>query len=120
MSQESRMSERRNELLEDLVRLVSHLLLEYGLPEVAASLVAHALADHVADHWGGQLISFPKDQRRKLCLLEIEIYRQFTGGNYGELALKYGMGERGMRKLLSRVKARLAKQSNDDQMQLPV
>lgn len=120
MSFESRMAERRNELLEDLVLFVEQRLMEYGEPIAKAGVLANALADHIADHWGGQMISFPKDHRRKLCLLEIEIYRQFNGNNYGELALKYGMGERGMRKLIARVKARLANQTNDDQMQLLV
>lgn len=120
LNPESRMAERRNELFEDLVAFVEKRLEEYGLAETAANVMANALADHIADHWGGQLINIPKDQRRKLSLMEVEIYRQFNGDNYGELALKYGMGERGMRKLISRVKTRLARQTRDDQMQLMV
>ena len=120
MSFKSRMAERRNELFEDLVLFVERHLIEYGEPAAKANVLANALADYISDHWGGQMLSIPKDHRRKLCLLEIEIYRQFTGDNYGELALKYGMGERGMRKLIARVKARLAKQSNEEQLQLLV
>lgn len=120
MSVESRMAERRNELFEDLVQFVEQRLMEYGEPANKASVLANALTDHIADHWGGQMISFPKDHRRKLCLLEVEIYHQFNGDNYGDLALKYGMGERGMRKLIARVRARLAKQTNDAQLQLLV
>ena len=120
MSFESRMAERRNELFEDLAQFVEQRLVEYGEPATKARVLANALVDYIADHWGGQMISIPKDHRRKLCMQEVEIYRQFNGDNYGDLALKYGMGERGMRKLIARVNARLAKQANNDQLQLLV
>ena len=120
MNHDSRMPERRHELFEDLVTFAQQRLIEYGLQTSAADVIANALVDHVADHWGGQVISFPKDHLRKLCQQEVEIYHQFTGKNYGALALKYEMSERGMRKLITRVQARLAKQSREDQLQLPV
>ncbi|MFN3494212.1 MAG: Mor transcription activator family protein [Hydrogenophaga sp.] len=106
MSQ-GRMEERRNELFEDVVQQSERLLLEYGVSEKAANLIANALADHLADQWGGQNLNLPKDYRRKLSARELEIYERFNGSNVDQLALEYGMTERGVRKLINRTRERL-------------
>lgn len=103
----TRMSEKRHELLADLASLAERLFLEYEIPSAAANVVANALADHLADHWGGQNITFPKDFRWKLSKVELDIYDQFTGRNYDVLAKHHHMTERGVRKLIDRVRRRL-------------
>lgn len=103
MSFESRMAERRNELLEDLVLFVEQRLMEYGEPIACWWRSCQRTGRSHADHWGGQDDLFSKDHRRKLCLLEIEITTSSTVvDNYGDLALKCLRGERGMRKLIAR------------------
>lgn len=101
------MEEKRNELFQDVVSAAERLLIDYDVPASAANLVSNALADYLADHWGGQNLSFPKDYKRKLSERELEAYRAFNGGNFDTLAKKYGMTERGMRKLISRVRERI-------------
>lgn len=112
-----RMAERRNQLLLDMIDVSSAHLTDH-LPEEAAKLIAESLADRLADYWGGQLINFPKDYRWKLSQREQRIYSEFNGGNYGELASKYGMCERGLRKLLARVRDRMQREQQSAQLSL--
>ena len=120
MSIETLMMVRRSSLLDEVVSVSERLMTDNDVSPATAAVVANALADHLADYWGGQLINFPKDHRRKLAKIEVEIYGQFDGSNYGALAFRYNMSERGVRKLITRVRARLAKQTEAAQMQLPV
>ena len=101
------MSERRNELLTDMMALAESLLREHDVPPTDAVVIASALADRLADHWGGQNITFPKDFRWKLANLELEIYNFYDGANLGETALKFDITERGLRKLIARARKRL-------------
>lgn len=107
MSHESRMSERRNELLTDMMALAEQLLTEHDVGSTEAVLIASALADRLADHWGGQNITFPKDFRWKLARLELEIYEFYNGQNLGETALKFNITERGLRKMIARARKKL-------------
>lgn len=102
-----RMAERRHELYADLMTLVQRQLAEYGVGENEASLIACALADRLADHWGGQNMTFPKEYRRKLTRLEAEIYQAHHGHNLAELAQRYNISERGLRKMIERVTRRI-------------
>ena len=107
MAYEPRSTVRRHELFADMVATAYKRLVENGLSHAEAELMAFDLADHFARHWGGQVVSFPKDYRRMLSQLEQEIYDQFKGYNYDELALKYDMTMSGMRKLIARTRKRL-------------
>ena len=118
MSDETRGAHKRNALLEDVIGVTATYLEEHEVPPTVAVLVAHALADRLSDYWGGQVITFPRDHLYKLAKLELEIYDQFSGDNYDELARARGMTERGVRKLISRVRAKLAKQRPDNQPDL--
>ncbi len=109
-----RMAARRHELLDDMSHTAERFLCDHDIPVAVANLLAGALADHLAERWGGQMISFPKDHRRKLYEQDMEIYRKFTGHNHAALAMEYRMSERGMRKLITRVTARLAQQSAEE------
>lgn len=106
-----RMAEKRNELFADVVVAAERLLQEYEVTPPAAGLIADALADHLADHWGGQNLSIPKDYHRKLSKRELEAYERFDGNNFDTLAREFGMTERGMRKLIARVRDRLRRNS---------
>lgn len=102
-----RMEEKRNELFQDVVALTDGELRQFGVDEKASTLIANALADKLADFWGGQNITFPKDYKRKLSARELEVYERFDGSNFDVLAKEFGMTERGMRKLIKRVRERL-------------
>jgi Mor family transcriptional regulator len=105
---DGRMAARRHELFADMMALVLRQLQAHGTAATEATLIASDLADRLADHWGGQNITFPKEYRRKLSRIEIEIYDAFLGYNGPEVAQKYGISERGLRKLVARVKKRIA------------
>ena len=104
---DGRMAERRHELYADLMALVQRQLGEYGVGENEAMLIASDLADRLANHWGGQNITFPKEYRRKLSRVELEIFDAFKGDNLSEVAQRYDISERGLRKMIARVTKRI-------------
>lgn len=104
---DSSMAIRRNEFLSD-VQAVATAYLAKHVSGPAAELVASSLTYHLADYWGGQLINIPKYYHWKLSKRDAEIYGAFNGHNYAELAKQYTMGERGLRKLLDRMRTRIA------------
>ncbi|RMX09113.1 hypothetical protein EBQ34_13985 [Vandammella animalimorsus] len=112
---ETRMRIRRHEFFEDFVAVAARVLIDLGIHATEAQLAASALADHVASHWGGQNINMPMDFRRALTKLELEIYSQFTGNNYDELARANGIAERTVRRYVERIRKRLAEAARRDQ-----
>ena len=107
VDRDSNMASRRNQFLADLMDVAKKHLQEH-VSGPAADMVASSLTDHLADYWGGQLINIPKDYHWKLSKRDAEIYSEFNGYNYAELAKKHDMHERSLRKLLDRVKKRMA------------
>lgn len=118
MSDETRSGQKRNALLADLAEVATALFEENEIPSAVATITANALADRLSDYWGGQVIVFPRDYLWKLAKLELEIYDQFNGQNYDDLARKHGMTTRGVRKLIARVRTKLAKQRHGNQQDL--
>ena len=110
---DNRMAERRNELLTDMMAATERLLVEHDLGAEQAHVIASALADRLADQWGGQNITFPKDFRWKLSRLELQIYDEFKGFNADVIALKYKLSERGLRKLIARVRKKMKSPNHD-------
>ena len=108
IDRDSNMASRRNKFLTDFMDWARSHLGHHVSPE-AADLIASDMTDRLADHWGGQLINIPKDYRWKLSQRDAQISREFKGYNLGELAQKYNVHERSMRKILSRIKKRLEK-----------
>lgn len=98
------MEQRRIEFYADLVDVVDRKLTEAGVPAETARAVANLLADDLSDHWGGQYITFPQDYHRKIASRDLAIYEEFNGWNYGALARKYRMTDRGMRRLIQRAR----------------
>jgi Mor family transcriptional regulator len=101
------MHARRNELLAEVAACAADTALALGLPEDVASQVGAAVADALADHWGGQVITIPKDHFYRLSKRDrviLEEHRQGTG--YAALAKRYRMTERGIRALVRRARIR--------------
>jgi len=73
--------------------------------------VANAIADHLADYWSGQTITFPKEYQRRLSKRDVEIYERYNGPNRAELARELGISERSLYKLIARVRRRLKDQA---------
>lgn len=112
---DSPMQVRRAELLEDLVAQVEVILGDLGIADDIATHAGHALADHLADHWGGQIINYPKDAHHRLCQREIQILAdRAAGATIAQLSRRYDMTERGVYKLISRAESRQVDSAQSD------
>ena len=118
MSDESRMATKRHELFEDIMEQVEQVLAAHDIKAFHAGLAAAAVADRLADHWGGQNLTFPKDYRRKLTKRELQIFDEWRGDNWGELARKYDIAERTVRRVIARIKAKLKAARDEAQMDM--
>ncbi|MBB1601548.1 hypothetical protein A9977_16020 [Variovorax sp. UMC13] len=112
------MGERRHELLADMVQLAERVLAEQEVPPAAAAVAVSALVDRLTSHWGGQNIYFPTDYQWRLARVELQIYDAFTGNNQVELARIHGMTESGVRRLIARVRAKLASFKSEQQLDM--
>ena len=98
------MEELRHELLADMAQQTEDLLKLYGIDESVADQVGCAVANHMADHWGGQLINIPKDYFYKLSQRDLDIWNDFTGNNHATLSKKYNLGIRAIYKIIDKMK----------------
>lgn len=99
----NRMAELRHELLTDLEQKVISFLQEQGVPTEAAEHTAINLVNHLADHWGGQLINIPKDHRYKIASRDLEIYNAFDGRNHAALAREFSLSVRAIYDIVKKV-----------------
>lgn len=103
----SRMEARRNEFLADAAAHAADTVRDYGIPDEIAEQIGAAIADNMADNWGGQVLTFPKNYAYKLAARDRRILEAFRlNPNYAAIARANGMSERGLRKLLKRAEVR--------------
>lgn len=103
------MAGRRAELLADVVDHTAVVLAELGIDRDRAEMCGSALADYLAEHWGGQVISIPVDHAVRLSRRERAIVDERDRGvSLAEIARRYHITENGLRKLLRRVARRNA------------
>lgn len=113
-TKKSGMAALRAELLDDVAEHAKHILADHGITTEVADQCGVALADFLAEHWGGQLINFPKNRLFKLAQRDMAIYEEFTGNNHAKLALKYNMSTRGIYKLITRAQKRFIAEKQPD------
>lgn len=106
MTRESNMEPRRHELLEDVHAQVASMAQTLGVNSDIADQLGCAIADHLAQNWGGQNFTFPMDFHYKISRRDQQIYDDFDGHNHARLAKQYGMSVRGIYKVISRVRAK--------------
>lgn len=107
MSREgSVMEERRSELLADVHAQAATMMQEFGIDAAVADQVGCALADHLAQNWGGQNFTIPMDHHYRVSKRDQEIYSEFDGRNHHVLARKFNMSVRGIYKVIKRVRAK--------------
>lgn len=110
------MEARRSELYQHVAAQATDTALSLNMPAERAEHLGAAIADALAEVFGGQVLSFPKNAAFKLSKREraiLEAHRQ--GATYSELMREYDMTERGLRKLLARA---LKRERNLNQMGL--
>lgn len=74
-----------------------------GLDESSCEHIGAAVADGLAEDFGGEVLSFPKDSAYKLSIRERTILEAHRCGTpLRKLMKDYDMTERGLRKLLKR------------------
>lgn len=101
------MKARRSAFYRLIAETAARVAASLGLPSDHADHVGCAIADEIAQEMGGQVLSFPKDDRYQLSAREQEIMAVRTAGaSFAEIAKRFGMTENGVRKLIKRAQAR--------------
>lgn len=104
----NQMEVKRHELLTHVSIKVAKEALDFGMPEETASQLGCNVANAIAELFGGQNFTFPKNYAFKISQRDAQIYHEFKGNNYSQLSQKYRMTERGIRKVIARVKQKMA------------
>jgi Mor family transcriptional regulator len=94
------------EILADIAREVHRQLMEdprANLPYQVAAEVAFSVAEHVRKNIGGAQPYIPKGFIFEVRQRDREIYDDFKGDNYAELARKYGKTEMRIRQIVQYV-----------------
>ncbi|MGO1072288.1 Mor transcription activator family protein [Lysobacter sp. CA199] len=102
------MDVRRSELFSQAAARAAETARLLGVAADVAEQIGAAVADALAQDWAGQVISIPVDYAFRLAQrdrLILEEYRR-GGCSFAELARKYNMTDRGMRKLIERARVR--------------
>lgn len=91
-------------------------VLEMAGLEIAAELRARGVATDDAMNiavgvtqklrwfFGGGNVYFTKDHHRKLSQRDTDIFDAFDGGNFAELAFKYGLSEMRIRQIIGKIR----------------
>ena len=106
MKKSSVMEHLRHELLTDIDAHVKAFLVEFGVEPEIAEHVAINLVNHLVEHWGGQLINFPKDHIYKNAKRDAEIYDAFDGNNHAALSREFGVSVRAIYDIIRRTRKR--------------
>lgn len=72
-------------------------------PELRAADVAFALTERLSRDLGGQTFYMHKGYHWRHSERDEEIYRKFSGHNYGRLAMEYGLSEPRVRDIIAAV-----------------
>lgn len=96
----------RHELLSDVAVHATDILLAHGVDPSVADQAGCSVANHLAEHWGGQVISYPKDYLFKLSKRDLQIYDEFDGTNHSTLSRKYDVSVRAIYKIIKRTRKR--------------
>ena len=105
MSSDSPMEALRHELLSDVAEHTTLILKQHGIETDVADQAGCSISNHLAEHWGGQVVSIPKDYLYKLSQRDQIIYEEFTGGtNHSALSRKYDVSVRAIYKIITRVR----------------
>lgn len=98
-----RMAARRHELLADVAERAACILKMHGMSEREAQDAGDAIADDLAENWGGQYITVPKDMQYRHAKRAQQICDKFNGFNHAELAMQHGLTVNAIYKILKRV-----------------
>jgi len=113
---ESRMGEKRNELLADVAGFVARRLCGHGLSGAEAESIGNDVVDMLSDLWRGQTIYIPSDFLWRLGARDLAIYDAWNAGRqFDDLAREHKMTPRAVRLLINRVRAKLRRARDERQ-----
>lgn len=101
---------RRHDLIQCVIDHACHALQKHGVEAIPAVQIATAVADQIVDAFSGQTITFPAEYARKSRIRDAQLYAEFDGENYAELAARYRMHERSVRRVIARHRTRIRQQ----------
>jgi len=101
-----RMEVRRHDLLADVADRTMQILKRYGLNDSQAQEAADSVVDDLADNWGGQFITVPKDMKYRNAKRRQAIVEAFDGSNHSELATQHGLSVNAVYKILKAAQAK--------------
>ena len=113
-AKQSRMEHLRHELLTDIADQVKFILVDHGIDEERATHAGNDISNHLAEHWGGQLITFPKDYLFKIIQRDLDIFNEANSNNMSEVAKKYNLSLNGLYRVLKRIRKRAIASKQDD------
>ena len=79
------------EILSDLSYRLSERMVKNGITKNQAGTIAADVTAYVSQHWGGQLIYFPKATKFNIANRDSEICKKWNGRNALELCREYGL-----------------------------
>lgn len=113
----SRPEQRRLDLLTDVADHAAAILIEFGLSKEAAALAGESIADNLANNWGGQVMSFPRDCRFKQAKIRATVAAEFNGFNHADLARKYGLTVRYVYRIIQAERSAQKSTTGDNHVQ---
>jgi len=97
-------SRRAEETLSQIeASICARLMKLTGIAEVDARRIAVEVADSIALDFSGELVYF--NQSRANRLRDQDIWIKFTGGNYSDLAIEFGLTEMYIREIVSKMRS---------------
>lgn len=110
----SRMEHLRHELLTDIADQVTMILRDHNIDAEKAEHIGADVANHLAEHWGGQLITFPKDYLYKIVQRDLDIFQKVTANNMGAVAKEYGLTVNALYRVIRRIRKRAIAERQPD------
>lgn len=96
----------RHELLQDVAAHARAVAVTHGISDDVAEQIGNAVADRLVNNWGGQVISFPKDQAYKLATRDLAIFDDWAYRSMrpNQLAQKYDLTIQAIYEILRRAR----------------
>lgn len=101
-------------LLTELAQLIGQKLGEIGIEPERAAAIGQTVAEHVRQHYGGQLVYITKGASFETRQRWQAMWRDFRGDNHAELARKYGMNIKQVYRVLALMAAEHRKRAQPE------
>lgn len=88
------------EVLSDLAYQLGKSLVKEGIAKSQAETAAKSAAAFISEHWGGQLIYFPKAAKFNIANRDSEIRKKWNGKNILDLCREYSLSRQRLYQIL--------------------